>query len=227
MASESSPNGSSSRRQFSPLWLFALFPLVSLLIALFTLLGSSDSENESDNRAGSFPSPLPVTFIPPTRLPTLPPTILPAEFSVLEQPVPDMAVTSLQGETIRFRAFEGQIIFLNFWATWCEPCREEMPELQALRDNHGANGVYVIGVTDPAYGQTEADVRAFVEQYQITFAVALSSDADFYSRFGVAALPLTFIIDRAGIVRYRHIGALTAEDIRVYLDWLGEPVGSR
>jgi thiol-disulfide isomerase/thioredoxin len=77
-----------------------------------------------------------VTFIPPTPLPTLSPTPDP----LLDLPVPDVTLTGLDGKSIRLRAFKGEIVFLNFWATWCEPCKEEMPELQALQDEHGAEG---------------------------------------------------------------------------------------
>jgi cytochrome c biogenesis protein CcmG/thiol:disulfide interchange protein DsbE len=166
--------------------------------------------------ATSYPTPAPVTFIPPTPLPTLSPTPDP----LLDRPVPDATLTTLDGDPIRLGALGGEIVFLNFWATWCEPCKEELPELQALHEARGADRVRVIAVTDPDEGQTEADVRAFVDEYNLSLTVALSSDAVLYRRFGVAQIPLTIIIDRAGIVRFRHLGALHDHDVALYLDRL-------
>ncbi|MBI5961675.1 MAG: TlpA family protein disulfide reductase [Chloroflexi bacterium] len=210
----------SSRRQISPLWLLAVLPLAALVIAMFTAVDSGGSEGGQTSHSNNFPSPAPVIFIPPTRLPTLTPGVTPEQLSILDQPVPDISLTTLQGESIRLRALQDQIVFLNFWATWCEPCREEMPVLQTLQNEQQANGVLVIAVTDPNYGQTEEDIRVFIERYNLTLTIVKSSDAQFYSQFGVAVLPLTFIIDRDGIVRYRHIGPLTAEDVGTYLDWV-------
>lgn len=167
-----------------------------------------------------YPSPPPVTFIAPTPLPTQTPAATATETGVLDDPLPDITLTALDGTLIRLADLKGQILFLNFWATWCAPCQEEMPALQTLQDEHEADGVRVVAVTDPTAGQTEEDIRAFLKTYGLTFTVVLSSDPAFYQQFGVAQIPMTFIIDRAGIVRYRQIGALTAEDIAVYLQRL-------
>jgi peroxiredoxin len=139
---------------------------------------------------------------------------------VLEKPLPDLTLTALDGSPIRLADFKDQIVFLNFWATWCVPCQDEMPALQKLQDEHGADDVRVIAVTDPTSGQTEDDIRTFMSTYHLTLTVALSSDTALYQQFGVAQIPITFIIDRAGIVRYRHIGAMNADDIATYLDRL-------
>ncbi|MBN1564932.1 MAG: TlpA family protein disulfide reductase, partial [Anaerolineae bacterium] len=163
-----------------------------------------------------YPTPAPVTFIPPTPLPTLSPMPDP----LLDQPAPDVTLTDLNGAPIRLRDYAGEIVFLNFWATWCAPCKEEMPALQALHDEHGADGMRVIAITNPDEGQSEDMIRAFVTDYDLTFTVALSSDAALYAQFGVAQIPMTVIIDRSGIVRVRHVGALHDHDITAYVDRL-------
>jgi peroxiredoxin len=165
-----------------------------------------------------YPTPAPVTFIPPT---PLPPTITPTD-PVVAHLVPDVTLTTLDGETLRLRDLGGEVVFLNFWATWCEPCTEEMPELQAFQEQYGGQGVRVISVTDPTSGQTEDDIRAFVAQYGITFAIALDSDQGFYSEFGIAEIPTTFVIDPAGMVRVRHLGALNSEDMVGYMQTFGD-----
>jgi peroxiredoxin len=191
---------------------------IAVLAALILIMGGCTSANESPPSASPYPTPAPVTFIPPTLLPTLSPTPDP----LLDQPVPDVTLTGLDGGPIRLRDFAGEIVFVNFWATWCEPCTEEMPELQALHDERGADGVRVIAITNPNEGQTEAAIRAFVDEYDLTLTVALSSDAALYAQFGVAQLPMTVIIDRAGVVRFRHIGALHDHDMATYINRLSD-----
>jgi peroxiredoxin len=196
-----------------------ILPLGGLIAA--ALLIANGAGSDATRPVADYPSPPPVTFIPPTPRPT----ISPPQDSVIGEPLPAITLTALDGSSMRLTDFKDQIIFLNFWATWCVPCQDEMPALQKLQSEHGAEGVRVIAITDPASGQTEDDVRAFVKTYDLTLTVALSSDPALYQQFGVAQIPITFIIDRAGIVRYRHIGALNADDIATYLGQLTGPGG--
>jgi thiol-disulfide isomerase/thioredoxin len=194
--------------------------LVSGVIAALTLIALAGGSGEPERRVS--PTPAPVTFIPPT---PLPPTITPTD-PVVAHPVPDVTLTTLDGEPLRLRDLGGQVVFLNFWATWCEPCRDEMPALQAFQDQYGGESVRVIAVTNPTEGQTEDDIRAFVAEYGITFTIALTSDQAFYDQFGVAEIPTTFIIDPAGTVRVRHLGALDADDMASYLPFVAGAVSS-
>lgn len=209
-------------RQGSLQWLpLAILPLVGILAAALIILSTRDGDGDSGAPAASFPSPPPVTFVPPTPRPTAPPTVVPAADTLIDEPVPDITLTTLDGGEVRLRDLAGQVVFLNFWATWCEPCQREMPALQDVLDARG-DAVRVIGVTDPDQGQTEDDIRAFVEARDLTLTVALSSDLALYQRFSVLQIPMTFVIDREGIVRFRHIGEIEPDDIAAYLDRLGE-----
>jgi cytochrome c biogenesis protein CcmG/thiol:disulfide interchange protein DsbE len=210
-------------RKFQSLlrWLpLLILPLGGVATAILIVMSTNGSDVTRPLSVSDYPSPPPVTFIPPTPRPTLRPTVPPAQESVLEKPLPDLTLTALDGSPIHLADFKDQIVFLNFWATWCVPCQDEMPALQKLQDEHGAEGIRVIAVTDPTSGQTEDDIRTFVSTYHLTLTVALSSDIALYQQFGVAQIPITFIIDRAGIVRYRHIGAMNADDIATYLERL-------
>jgi thiol-disulfide isomerase/thioredoxin len=202
-------------------WLpLVLLPLIGIGAAVLVILASNaDSGGDSGSSAASFPSPPPVTFIPPTPLPAA--TFTPTVETVIDRPVPDLVLPTLDGGTIRLSDLRGQIVFLNFWATWCAPCREEMPALQQLQDEQG-DAVRVIAITNPDDGQTEDDVRAFLDEFDLTLTVALPTDFEPHTRFNVWQLPTTYIVDRAGIVRYRHIGALEPDDIATYLDWLAD-----
>ncbi len=192
-----------------------MFRFITILILAALVMTACKSETpERPTPRTDYPTPAPVTFVPPT---PLPPTITPTD-PVVSRPVPDVELATLDGGTIRLRDLSGEVVFLNFWATWCVPCREEMPDLQAFQDDYGDRGVRVIAVTDPTDGQTEADIRAFVDEYDLTFTIALSSDAAFYRQFGVEPIPTTLIIDRAGRVRGRHIGAMHVDDMVAYLE---------
>lgn len=206
-------------RHLPRLLILAILP-VGGIIAAVLIVGSDSDSHGNETVADVYPTPPPVTFIPPTPRPTSPPAAEVAQEGIIGAHLPEVTLTALDGSTIDLHDLEGNIIFLNFWATWCVPCQEEMPALQALEDEQRAAGVRVVGITDPTAGQTEEDIRDFLERYDITFTVGLSADLMLYQRFGVAQIPITYIVDRQGTVRFRHIGELTTEDIAIYLDEL-------
>ncbi|MEW6579703.1 MAG: TlpA disulfide reductase family protein, partial [Chloroflexota bacterium] len=158
--------------------------------------------------------------IPPTPLPTaLPPTLPPLD-EVIGAPLPDITLTTLDGETIRPRDLAGQIVLLNFWATWCVPCQSEMPLLQRLQDERAAD-VRVITITDPHLGQTERAISEFLARHKLSLTVALAEeDGPLFRLFEVVQIPTTVFLDRAGVVRFRHLGELTEDDLSAYLDQL-------
>jgi thiol-disulfide isomerase/thioredoxin len=196
------------RAFFSTIWLS-----ISLLVGLVIL--SACQTTSTLPAATPYPTPAPVTFIPPTRLPFPSPT----PDSRIGQPVPDVVLETLDGQPIHLHnLMDGKIVFLNFWATWCEPCREEMPALQKLQDEYGSDGVRVIAITDPTSSQTEEDIRAFVADDHLSLTIGLSSDVAWYQQLGVLQVPTTFVTDRQGIIRAVHIGPLHPEDITAYLN---------
>jgi peroxiredoxin len=188
---------------------------------ILTALSACQPDRTSSAPATPYPTPAPVTFTPPTLYAVTPQaTILHDHASVVGEPAPDLTLSTLDSGTLRLRDLQGQVVFLNFWATWCAPCQDEMPELQQIEEEHRAEGVRVVAVTDPTQGQTEDGIRTFLLRLNLKLTVALSSDPDLYEQFGVAQIPTTFIIDRAGIIREEHIGELHPDDITAYLDEL-------
>jgi peroxiredoxin len=202
-------------------WALLILVRIGTAAAIFTALSACQPGSGAASPATPYPTPAPVTFIPPTLYAVTPQaTILHAHASVIGAQVPDFTLSTLDGGTLRLRDLQGQIVFLNFWATWCAPCQNEMPELQKIEEEHRSEGVRVIAVTDPTQGQTEDGIRTFLLRLNLKLTVALSSDPDLYEQFGVAQIPTTFIIDRAGIIREEHIGELHPDDITAYLDEL-------
>ena len=127
----------------------------------------------------------------------------------LDQPAPDFLLTNLDGENVRLSDFRGKTVVLNFWASWCPPCRAEMPEFQALWDARGTEGTddLVIVAVNFLREDTVSAASNFITQQEFTFPVVFDTTAgDVGVRYGVRGLPATFFIDRNGVVRKTALG---------------------
>ena len=200
-------------------WLpLLLLPLIGVIGAAL-VLARDDAWNDDGEALSLYPTPAAVTFIPPTPLPSALPPTLPPPDEVIGAPLPDITLTTLDGETIRLRDLAGQIVVLNFWATWCVPCQREMPLLQQLQDERA--DVRVITITDPHLGQTERAISEFLARYKLSLTVALAEEnGPLFRLFEVVQIPTTVFVDREGIVRFRHLGELTEDDLNATLSQL-------
>jgi peroxiredoxin len=110
---------------------------------------------------------------------------------------PDFELLDLAGQPVRLRDLRGRVVLLNFWATWCVPCREEMPALETLSRELGPRGLTVVGVN---FKEARGDVEAFVRQHELRFPMVLDTDGRTSQLYQVFALPATFVIDRQGML---------------------------
>ena len=139
------------------------------------------------------------------------PTILPhlgALVGVRSGPeaAPEYAYVSLTGDTLSAEALRGQVVLVNFWATWCAPCRVEMPVLEAMYQRHRAKGFTIVGLAvDRA---PTAEVAAFVRDRAVTYPVAhVGAEAE--RRFGgIRGYPTSFLLDREGRIRHTVLGPI-------------------
>jgi len=127
---------------------------------------------------------------------------------------PSLALTDLQGNPASLDDYLGQVVLVNNWATWCPPCKAEMPEIQAYYEAHAGDGFSVIAIES---GEPAADVAAFVEQYGLTFVVWLDPQGAALEAFQNFNLPSTYIIDRDGIVRMAWTGQINLETLEEYV----------
>jgi peroxiredoxin len=139
-------------------------------------------------------------------------TSLPAvESSEAIKPAPSWELKDVDGKTIRSSDIKGKIVILDFWATWCAPCRAEIPGFIDLQKQYGKDGVAVIGVSLDE-GEPSA-VKKFAEKLGVNYPILLG-DQKIVSAFGgIDAIPTTFIIDREGGIASRHFGLTEKADL--------------
>ena len=127
----------------------------------------------------------------------------PAALAVLFE-APDFTLSTLSGTSLSLAELRGKVVLLNFWATWCVPCRKEMPAIEALYQRYKERGLEVLAISldkIPA-----APVEAFVKEVGVTYRIALDPSWGTARTYGVRGLPATFLIDRAGNVVLRELG---------------------
>ena len=146
-------------------------------------------------------------------LPTSLPGLAPAPS--VGRAAPDFALQLLDGSRMTLSGLRGKPVILNFWATWCPPCRTEMPDLQAVWQEHQSEGVVIVGVD---LGEDPATVQSYVSRVGVTYPIALDIDQRVGETYGTGSLPTTYFIDRNGTVRDRYTGGMNK---RVMVSKLG------
>ena len=140
------------------------------------------------------------------------------ERALTPAPLADLELTDQFGNVHRLEDYKGRVIFLNFWATWCGPCRNEMPDIQKLYEEYAAQGdeaeVVILGVAGPRIGQegSAEDIAAFMEENGYTYPVLMDESSEMFMQYGISAFPTTFMIDKDGNV-YGYVPGQMTEDI--------------
>jgi peroxiredoxin len=123
-------------------------------------------------------------------------------------------LTDLDGKSVALADFKGQVILYNAWATWCPPCKEEMPTLEAYYQDHKQAGFVIVAIED---GQPVSEVAAFAESYNLSFPVWPDLKYVATTAFKTNSLPTSFVIDRSGTVRLTWTGAITRAVLEKYV----------
>nr|WP_100012610.1 redoxin domain-containing protein [Lentibacillus sediminis] len=121
---------------------------------------------------------------------------------------PDFEITTLEGETVKLSDYRGERVMLNFWATWCPPCRAEMPAMQQFYEEHDVT-VLAVNLTDTETNPKNA--ADFVSAYDLTFPILMDKEAEVSTLYRIKPIPASFMIDESGRIQYRSYGAMTYE----------------
>ena len=129
----------------------------------------------------------------------------------------DFTLQDQYGNTHTLSEYKGKTVFLNFWATWCGPCRNEMPEIQKLHEEYEAqedSDVVILGIAAPDLGgeASEEEIKAFLEENGYTYPVVMDTTGEIFSSYGISAFPTTFMIDKDGNV-YGYVSGQLSEDV--------------
>ena len=144
--------------------------------------------------------------------------------SAIPAPGYDMELTDQFGEVHTLSEYKGKVIFLNFWATWCGPCRNEMPDIQKLYEEYSAKGedaeAVILGIAGPEIGQegTREEIADFMNENGYTYPVLMDETGELFSQYGISAFPTTFMIDREGNVYGYVTGQMTEDIMRSIID---------
>ncbi len=126
---------------------------------------------------------------------------------------PEYAFTSLDGREVSSTDLRGSVVVLNFWATWCGPCKLEMPSLQSLHEDRAEDGVVVLGLSTDV--GSASGVVAFLTERGIDYPIGRATNAHRQAFGGIRGIPTTFIIDRRGVVRHRVVGYFAPPALRM------------
>lgn len=118
---------------------------------------------------------------------------------------PDFELPDLVDKDVRLSDFRGKVVFLNFWATWCKPCREEMPSMEVLYKNFGRDGLVVLAISIDRV-TTKKDIPPFVKSLNLTFPILIDSWGQTDKRYKLMGVHETYIIDQQGLLREKVIG---------------------
>ena len=135
----------------------------------------------------------------------------PVDTPIVGRPAPAFDLQTLDGGRISLAELRGSPVVLNFWASWCIPCREEAPLLTAADATYRADGLRILGVV---YQDSSENAGDFMARYGQTYPGLLDPDGRTAIDYGVFGIPETFFIDRSGVVRSRQVGALTEADLQ-------------
>ncbi|MCH7484807.1 MAG: TlpA family protein disulfide reductase [Chloroflexi bacterium] len=186
-----------SRRSFARRWLYPVAVVVAIAGVIWWI-EARDSGGVSSTGERYGPVDLPAALVPAG-------ASIKAEEGAL---APDFLLEALNGDETRLSDFRGQPVVLNFWATWCAPCRKEMPQFIEAYDVHRDEGLVVVGLN---LQESESIIRPFVDDFGINFPVLIDRDGEVGDDYRLLGLPATYFIGRDGVIESLFIGPFEAE----------------
>ncbi len=144
------------------------------------------------------------------------PLLFNAHAADMNKPAPNFTLKSYEGKNVKLSEYRGKVVLLNFWASWCGPCRQEMPLLQKIHKKYSSLGFAVMGVN---VEEDNTKAKGIVKKNKLTFPILFDSQNQVSQLYKVDAMPSTVIIDRSGRVRYIHKGYKPGDE-KAYKKWV-------
>ena len=126
----------------------------------------------------------------------------------------DFELESLDGSKVSISDYEGSVVLVNLWATWCSPCRAEIPDLEAAYQAHKDEGFVILGVN---IEEPQENVAPFVQEFDMSYPVLLDKDGELMKIYRAQGLPMSFIVGADGVIQVRHMGYLAGDQLESYL----------
>ncbi|MDP4091723.1 MAG: TlpA disulfide reductase family protein [Bacillota bacterium] len=135
----------------------------------------------------------------------------------LKVKAPDFKLTDLNGKEVSLSEFKGKNVFLNFWATWCPPCREEMPDIEKLYQETKGTDLVILGVE---LGESRQDVNSFTSKNGYNYEFLLDTDNKAAVEYNISSIPSSFFIDKDGNISATHLGYMDLSQMKSYVELL-------
>lgn len=130
-------------------------------------------------------------------------------------PAKDFTLPDLEGQEISLADYKGSNVLLNFWASWCEPCTEEMPAIEKIHTDYKDNGLAVLTVNP---GDEKDAIIEFMKTNQYTFPVLVDTGREVAKVYGTSSVPVTYLIDKEGTIVFKKVGLVTADELKQAID---------
>ncbi|MEX0683722.1 MAG: TlpA disulfide reductase family protein [Dehalococcoidia bacterium] len=193
------PQPASSRRSFLRRWLYPAAVILAIAAVIWYVDARDGDGGVSSTGERYGPADLPAALVPAG-----------ADVAAQEGALaPDFLLQDMDGAEVRLSDFRGRPVILNFWATWCAPCRKEMPQFVQAYEAHQDDGLVVIGLN---LQESESIIRPFTDDYGVGFPVLIDRDGEVGDAYRVTGVPETLFIDADGVVRNRFIGPFQSKE---------------
>lgn len=126
--------------------------------------------------------------------------------------LPEIGLVDLNGKKISRKSLAGKVVIVDFWATWCAPCKEELPVLQRLYKKYGKRGLVVVGIS---VDRDKANVRSFAKKLKLSFPIVHDAKHVVSGRFEPSTMPSSYVVDRKGVIRHVHKGYRSGDDKKI------------
>ncbi len=165
------------------------------VLVLFIVNNSGDEPKEG---------PLPPNYMTPT--------------TTVHPPAPDFTLPSIHGDKIKLSDYRGKLVIIDFWATWCPPCRRGIPDLISLKKKYGKDGLEIIGVSlDAITRGTQAQIVPFMKSYGINYLI-VTGNMDVVDRFGgIRSIPTSFVVSKDGKILAKYVGLVPKEKYEFWI----------